>query len=120
MNLKNSITIMGSEESGNQEYADRMWNGVVGDFYQHRWRLFFDHLEDSLHNRTDPIPFATVLNRYDEAWVRSDTRYRVTRSDADPVALSRQLYQDFQSLLPGRAPPPFPVSPPPPSSGLLR
>ena len=44
---KNQVTIWGPNGEIS-DYSAREWNGVVGDYYYGRWKLYFDMLFDAL------------------------------------------------------------------------
>ena len=125
INQKDVVTLLGTEESSGQGYAAKMWSGLLLDLYLPRWSEFFRRMKQAVHNSTAlQLDFSgkagcTVdsychwVNRYDEAWLRRDTRYATKPSQADAVALSEAMYSTYSHLLPGSAPPAHPPSPPP-------
>ncbi|MFJ4780057.1 alpha-N-acetylglucosaminidase [Streptomyces sp. NPDC088762] len=76
----------GTSEGGFlHDYANREWSGLISELYAHRWRLYFDSLEEALVRRTAPreIDWHAV----EEEWARLTTRHPV-RPSGDPYELA--------------------------------
>ncbi|HEY9294671.1 MAG TPA: alpha-N-acetylglucosaminidase TIM-barrel domain-containing protein [Microlunatus sp.] len=56
-----------------QDYARREFNGLVGDYYAGRWRLYFDQLATALRTGDQPGPID--WDAVAEKWARSSTVY---------------------------------------------
>jgi len=70
-----------------QDYARREFNGLVGDYYGHRWKLYFDSLSTAL--RTGGQPAAIDWQAVAESWAKAGTRYpSKPRGDAYREALA--------------------------------
>lgn len=64
-----------------QDYARREFNGLVGDYYGHRWQLYFDGLSEAL--RTGDQPKAIDWQAVAEDWASAGTRFSAKpRGDA--------------------------------------
>lgn len=52
------------------DYANRMWGGLVKDYYAKRWNLFFDAVIDSVKNGVafDEKRFGEELSKFEMAW----------------------------------------------------
>ena len=46
-NARNQLTMWGPRENI-EDYANKMWSGLVGDYYNIRWKTFVNYLLDSL------------------------------------------------------------------------
>jgi hypothetical protein len=68
-----------SETHPIQDYAGREWNGLVGDYYGSRWRMFFASLRTAL--TTGDAPQAVDWRAVASAWVHKVARYRSTPTD---------------------------------------
>ena len=70
--LKSLITLWATG-TDLQDYARREFNGLVGDYYWHRWKLYFDSLSTALDTGEQPkaIDWAGIA----EDWARAGTRY---------------------------------------------
>ncbi|WP_419992892.1 alpha-N-acetylglucosaminidase [Streptomyces boninensis] len=74
----------GSEE-GLHDYANREWQGLLGDFYHGRWQRYFTELATALAENRDPKPIDWYA--HDDAWARSHTSYPVRpRGDIEKLA----------------------------------
>jgi alpha-N-acetylglucosaminidase len=43
-----------ASETGLHDYANKDWAGLTGDYYQRRWQLYFQSLEEALRKNTTP------------------------------------------------------------------
>jgi alpha-N-acetylglucosaminidase len=78
--LKSLITLWATG-TDLQDYARREFNGLVGDYYAHRWRLYFDSLAEALRTGGQPAPIDWLAVAED--WAHAGTRYPATpRGDA--------------------------------------
>ncbi|MGC3957772.1 MAG: alpha-N-acetylglucosaminidase [Verrucomicrobiota bacterium] len=79
------------------DYANRQWNGLLGDFYHHRWELWFAALNQSLAQGV-PVNVETTRNQirdWEIAWTKQTHRYPV-EPKGDVVSLSRKLFAKYQ------------------------
>lgn len=70
------------------DYANREWSGLVSELYAHRWRLYFDSLEEALVGRTTPR--AIDWHAVEEEWARLTTRHPA-RPSGDPYAVAARI-----------------------------
>lgn len=84
------------------DYANRQWNGLLGDFYYHRWAIWLDALNDSLVHGT--ALNGTAVNRqirdWEIAWTQQTSGHYATRAHGDAVAISRKLFNKY--AVPGK------------------
>ncbi|MGH3645566.1 MAG: alpha-N-acetylglucosaminidase TIM-barrel domain-containing protein [Micromonosporaceae bacterium] len=71
-NLKSLVTLWATG-TDLQDYARREFNGLVGHYYAHRWRLYFETLTESL--KTGEQPAAIDWLAVAEEWARAGTRF---------------------------------------------
>lgn len=71
-----------------QDYARREFNGLVGDYYHHRWQLYFDSLSTAL--RTGEEPKAIDWLAVAEDWAHDDTRYP-SKPHGDAYAVASEV-----------------------------
>jgi alpha-N-acetylglucosaminidase len=79
------------------DYANRQWNGLLGDFYDHRWQLWLDALNESVDNNT-PLDEKAVNARirdWEVAWTRQTGGHFLTAPRGDAVAISQKLYDKY-------------------------
>lgn len=105
IDAKTVITLLGTSGSASQEYADRMWQGMIGDYYLPRWSQWFDFVETTLATNTtyDETPFTAALRVWQENWILSDTWYR-TEPHGNAVNISAALFAKYSHLLRGGTP----------------
>ncbi len=79
------------------DYANRQWNGLLGDFYYHRWQMWLDALNDSLANNKPFDENATrdKIRDWEVAWTRETDGDFLTRPKGNPVAISKKLYAKY-------------------------
>ena len=105
VDAKTVITLLGTSGSASQEYADRIWQGMLSGYYLPRWSQWFDFVETTLvANKTyDEAPFTAALRVWQENWILSDTRYR-TEPRGNAVDISAALFTKYSHLLRGGTP----------------
>ena len=61
------------------DYANRMWGGLVGDYYAKRWNLFFEAVIKAVKEgrEFDEKAFSEELSKFEHAWTESHTKYPV-------------------------------------------
>ena len=72
---KNQVTIWGPNGEIN-DFSAREWNGVVGDYYYGRWKLYFDMMFDSLDHE-QPLGYDVYHNKSIEYALKWDARVGV-------------------------------------------
>lgn len=105
--LKSLITLWATG-TDLQDYARREFNGLVGDYYAHRWRLYFDSLTEALRTGDAPKPIDWL--KVAEDWSHQGTRYPSTPggdsyAEASKVAAlpsgALTIGVDHKGVLPG-------------------
>jgi len=61
------------------DYANRMWGGLVKDYYAKRWNLFFDAVIKAVKEdkEFDEKAFGEELSIFEHAWTESHTKYPI-------------------------------------------
>ena len=61
------------------DYANRMWGGLVKDYYAQRWNLFFDAVIHAVKKgkEFDEKSFGEELSQFEHAWTERHTKYPV-------------------------------------------
>jgi alpha-N-acetylglucosaminidase len=78
------------------DYANRQWNGLLGGFYQHRWAMWLQALNDSLASGV-PVDEPAVRGRirdWELQWTRQTDRFS-TEPHGDVVTISRELFDKY-------------------------
>lgn len=78
------------------DYANRQWNGLLGEFYYHRWEMWLNALNDSLaQNKTLDVPAERAKIRdWELWWTRQHDRFP-TQPRGDTVAISKMLFNKY-------------------------
>ena len=65
------------------DYANRMWGGLVCDYYAKRWNLFFEAVILAVKEgkEFDEKAFGEELSKFEHAWTESHTKYPVEPMD---------------------------------------
>ena len=93
------------------DYANREWNGLLGDFYYHRWEIWLKMLNDSLAqaNALNTAATRNQIRDWELSWTRQTSGHFATRPRGDVVAISKKLFEQYA---PDAAPPSPPESEP--------
>ncbi len=67
------------------DYANRMWGGLVGDYYAKRWNLFFDAVIKAVKEgkEFDEKAFGEELSKFEHAWTERHTKYPVEPQEVE-------------------------------------
>ena len=98
-NARNQITLWGPNGEIH-DYANKMWSGLIKDYYKPRWYLFEYYLTRSLisHEKFDYTEFISVLLRTETEWTMSTNSYPGTPT-GDSVNISRRLFDKYRPQL---------------------
>ena len=79
------------------DYANRMWGGLVKDYYAKRWNLFFDAVIKAVKEgkEFDEKAFGEELSKFEHAWTMKHTKYRVV-----PKRTKEKVFLDEYVSLP--------------------
>jgi alpha-N-acetylglucosaminidase len=75
------------------DYSNRQWNGLLGQFYYHRWDLWLKALNDSLVTGVpiDESAERDQIRDWEIAWTRQHDRFPV-KPHGDTLSISRKLF----------------------------
>ncbi len=94
-NARTQITVWGNHYAANtgglRDYAHKEWSGLLRDFYQMRWRAFFDALYRGEAPPADYYPM-------EQAWTLQTNSYPAEPT-GDPVDLARETLIKLTLLL---------------------
>ncbi len=70
------------------DYANRMWGGLVGDYYAKRWNLFFEAVIKAVKEgkEFDEKAFGEELSKFEHKWTESHTKYPI-----EPQPVERKI-----------------------------
>ncbi|HSY27075.1 MAG TPA: alpha-N-acetylglucosaminidase C-terminal domain-containing protein, partial [Burkholderiaceae bacterium] len=79
------------------DYANRQWNGLLGDFYYHRWQMWLTVLNDSVASGTPFDEKATnaKIRDWEVAWTQQTDGHFTIKPHGDAVAISQKLYEKY-------------------------
>lgn len=79
------------------DYANRQWNGLLGDFYYHRWEMWLDALNASLTNNTpfDEAATRDKIRDWEVAWTGQTGGHFPTKPRGDAIAISQKLFDKY-------------------------
>ncbi len=79
------------------DYANRQWNGLLGEFYYHRWQMWLKALNDSLAHQMALNDTATrdQIRDWELAWTRQTNGHFATRPHGNAIAISQQLFAKY-------------------------
>ncbi|HTI97453.1 MAG TPA: alpha-N-acetylglucosaminidase [Dongiaceae bacterium] len=78
------------------DYANRQWNGLLGDFYYQRWKIWLDALDESLTQGVQVNEAATreTIRNWELEWTRKHNAYR-SRPKGDVIRISKKLLERY-------------------------
>jgi alpha-N-acetylglucosaminidase len=79
------------------DYANRQWNGLLGDFYYHRWQMWLEALNASLANNTpfDETATRDKIRNWEVAWTQQTGGHFLTKPHGDAIAISQKLFDKY-------------------------
>ena len=79
------------------DYANRQWNGLLGDFYFHRWEIWLKALNDSLKKNTpfDETATRAEIRDWEISWTRKTNGHFQTEPHGDAVAISQKFFEKY-------------------------
>ena len=80
------------------DYANRQWNGLLGDYYFHRWQMWLDALNAAVGSDTkfDQAPVRKKIQDWEYAWTRQTNSFPA-RASGDPVAIAKKLLAKYST-----------------------
>lgn len=80
------------------DYANREWNGLLGQYYGARWRMFHAAAEAALaagKAGPDMVALNKKRTEFEVAWINSGKNTMLTRPVGDTVAVSKKLLAKY-------------------------
>ena len=101
---RNLLTTWGPKGNGLNDYANRLWAGLVGDYYHGRWALLVSELRKSLESgrKFDEKAFNAKVAEYEWNWTLSNKTY-AGQPAGDTVQIARELYKKYAPMILGNA-----------------
>jgi alpha-N-acetylglucosaminidase len=78
------------------DYANRHWNGLLGQYYFSRWKLWLDALNEAVgkDGKFDPAPVQKRIQDAEFAWTRA-TDPLPAEPSGDPIAIAKELLSKY-------------------------
>jgi len=93
------------------DYANREWNGLLGDYYYHRWQMWLKALNDSLAHgiALNETVTRSQIRDWELSWTLQTNGHYATKPQGDVIAISKELFEKYapdasQPLAPEREP----------------
>ncbi len=95
-NAKNLLATWGPKGNVLNDYGNRHWAGLVGDYYYKRWEFLITELRQSLKNREpfDEKAFKDTMADFEWAWTMEDNEFP-HQPIGDAVAIAQELYLKY-------------------------
>ena len=79
------------------DYANKMWSGLVNDYYKPRWELFIEEIANAIRQgkRLDNNAFAKRLLERETAWTQGRKKYPC-RPVGDSVEVAMFLHRKYR------------------------
>lgn len=78
------------------DYANRQWNGLLGEYYFKRWKMWLDALNAAVAHpdQFDQDAVRKKIQAWEYAWTRQTTSFPA-QPVGDTVAIARRLYAKY-------------------------
>jgi len=78
------------------DYANRQWNGLLGDFYYTRWKMWLDALNEAVDQdgQFNQGPVRKKIQDWEYAWTR-ETKTYPSQPSGDTVAIAKRLLAKY-------------------------
>ena len=80
------------------DYANRQWNGLLGDFYLTRWKMWLDALNAAVGEteKFNQQPVRNAIQEWEYAWTHG-TKTFPARPSGDTVAVAKKLLAKYEA-----------------------
>ncbi len=98
LNARSIITLW-QPDSGSllRDYASKQWNGMIGDFYYHRWLRFFDEGEQAIKSRKQ-LNYKKLnqeLRQWEFEWINATSKYPSKAKPADLIKTCNRIVSEY-------------------------
>ncbi len=97
-NARTLLTIWGGPILN--DYANRMWAGLVSGYYAKRWNLFFDAVMNAAENDVefDEAAFSTELSRFENGWINDTVSY-ISKPVGNTLDVANKIYSKWEKKI---------------------
>ncbi|MCX2476992.1 alpha-N-acetylglucosaminidase [Pedobacter sp. MC2016-05] len=94
------ITVWGGNQRSLNDYANRSWAGLTGDFYKKRWQMFFDEIFLSVRNgsKFDDKQFKKKTHQFEDKWVLERKKFP-TKTEGNSFEVCMELLNKYASAI---------------------
>lgn len=95
-NARNLLTTWGPPKNILDDYSNRNWAGLVGDYYYGRWSLFVKEVKAAMQTgrKFDEKKFAEKIADFEWKWTLKDN-YFADKPSGDSVQIAKKLYDKY-------------------------
>jgi len=81
------------------DYSNRQWNGLLGEFYLHRWQMWLDALNSSLSHGTavNEAGERNKIRDWELSWTRRTNGHFAAKPRGDIVKISKKLFEKYSA-----------------------
>lgn len=95
---RNARVLLGvwSLPKSHEDYSNRQWAGLLGDYYHHRWSMWTAALQKGIANNwtLDEKAVQKEILTWEQNWIGQKNKFSSTPK-GDPVAIAKRLWKTF-------------------------
>ena len=100
-NARCLLTTWGERDAELNDYANRMWAGLMAGYYGKRWQMFFDAVNDAFDagEKFDEVQQKALHNRitaFEEKWWHDCLGNYTSTPKGDPLEVSKRIYLKYR------------------------
>ena len=94
-NARNQITMWGPNHNI-EDYADKQWSGMFGEYYYDRWRLYTTRMVEAMKRdkKFDPEIFQDILYGFEHVW-NYESKSFPDEPEGDTIEVASQLLPKY-------------------------
>ena len=101
-NARCLLTTWGERGAELNDYANRMWAGLMAGYYGKRWQMFFDAVNDAFDagEKFDEVQQKALRNRltaFEESWWRNCLGNYNNRPQGNPFEVAKRVYLKYKN-----------------------
>ena len=101
-NARCLLTTWGERDAELNDYANRMWAGLMAGYYGKRWQMFFDAVNDAFDagEKFDEVQQKALHNRltaFEESWWRNCLGDYNSTPKGDPLEVAKRVYLKYKN-----------------------
>ena len=101
-NARCLLTTWGERDAELNDYANRMWAGLMAGYYGKRWQMFFDAVNDAFDagEKFDEVQQKALHNRltaFEESWWRNCLGDYNSTPKGNPLEVAKRVYLKYKN-----------------------